>query len=139
MQGNAGYVFCNGTIANWIYRAKPAKNRPPTIRLNFDTAGNAMLLSWFNAKDAHQFGGELAQLFIGKMPLDTRRKDKKFATKAQGVLNSLDQRIKQFKVQHKLNLYTRARLGNQFKWTLKDAGYDESYVEELTEWLLQRL
>jgi hypothetical protein len=98
-----------------------------------------MLFSWFNAKDAHQFGGELAQFFIARMPLDTTRKDKKFAVKAQGVLSQLDLRVAQFKSTHKLNFYTRARLGNQFQWALKDAGYEESYIAELTEWLVKRL
>lgn len=98
-----------------------------------------MLLSWFNAKDAHEFGGELAQFFIGQMPLDRPSKDKKFATKTQNLLLQMDRRVQQFKASHKLNIYTRARLGNQFKWTLKDAGYDDTYLEELTEWLVKRL
>ncbi|WP_394787329.1 hypothetical protein [Rhodoferax sp.] len=98
-----------------------------------------MLFGWFNAKEAHQFGAELAHFFILKMPLDTQRKDKKFAVKTQATLDKIDQRVRQFQVTHKLNLYTRAKLANNFKWTLKDAGYDMAYVEQLTEWLVKRL
>jgi len=98
-----------------------------------------MLLGWFNAKDAHQFGGELARFFIERMPLDDQRKDKKFAAKAQRLLSKIDLDVQRFKATHKLNIYTRAKLGNTFKWTLKDAGYDATYVDELTAWLVKRL
>lgn len=98
-----------------------------------------MLFAWFNAKDAHQFGGELAQFFILKMPLDTPPKDKKFALKTQRALDQMALRARQFQVTHKLNIYTRAKLANHFKWTLKDAGYESTYVDELTEWLVKRL
>lgn len=98
-----------------------------------------MLLGWFNAKDAHRFGEELAQRFIQGLPLDTPRTDKKFAAKAQRLLNRLDGEVQRFKTNHKLNIYTRAQLGQQFKWALKDAGYDAAYVDQLTDWLVKRL
>lgn len=98
-----------------------------------------MLFGWFNATDANRFGAELAQHFIDGLPLDTRKTDKKFAAKAQRLLNRLDVDVQRFKATHKLNVYSRAKLGQQFKWTLKDAGYDEAYINELTEWLVKRL
>lgn len=98
-----------------------------------------MLFSWFNAKDANQCGADLAKLFMEKIPLDTPRTDKKFAVKTQRALDQIAQRTRQFQVTHTLNIYTRAKLANNFKWTLKDAGYETAYVEELTEWLVKRL
>ncbi|MDR7380365.1 hypothetical protein J2X19_005068 [Rhodoferax ferrireducens] len=98
-----------------------------------------MLFSWFNAKEANRFGAELAQIFIEKIPLGTPRTDKKFAIKTQRALDQIALRTRQFQVSHTLNLYTRAKLANNFKWTLKDAGYESTYVEELTEWLVKRL
>jgi hypothetical protein len=85
------------------------------------------------------FGVELAQFFATKMPLDTPRKDKKVAQKTQAALDTIALRVQQFQRNHPLNLYTRAKLATRFKWTLKDAGYDAAYVEQLTEWLVKRL
>jgi hypothetical protein len=33
-------------------------------------------------------------------------------------------------------MYKTAQMGNAFKWALKDAGYDDAYVDRLTEWLV---
>ena len=98
-----------------------------------------MLLGWFNAKEAHRFGGDLARFFIERMPLTHEKTDKKFAAKAQKLLTKIDIDVQRFKASHPLNIYTRARLGQQFKWTLKDSGYDPTYVDELTAWLVKRL
>jgi hypothetical protein len=37
-----------------------------------------------------------------------------------------------FARQHKLNVYTKARLANGFKWALIDAGYPKDFVERMT-------
>ena len=97
------------------------------------------MLSWLDATEAQKFGTSLAHFFMEKMPLGFDLKEKKFASKAQQVLVKLAQQAEQFKRGHKLNTYKKAKLGNSFKWTLKDAGYDSVYVDELTEWLMLRL
>ena len=33
---------------------------------------------------------------------------------------------------NKLNVYTKARLANQFKWALLEAGYPKSFVDAMT-------
>ena len=33
---------------------------------------------------------------------------------------------------HKLNVYTKARLANNFKWALLDAGYPKDFVDRMT-------
>jgi hypothetical protein len=54
-------------------------------------------------------------------------------------LSKLSLRSNQFKAANKLNFYTKAKLANSFKWTLKDAGYEAEYVDDLTEWLAKQL
>ncbi len=98
-----------------------------------------MLFKWFDAKAANEFGAELARFFIERMPLDTHRDEKKFAVKTSGILGKLSLRLSQFKAANKLNFYTKAQLANNFKWTLKDAGYDAKYIDDLTEWLVKQL
>ena len=38
----------------------------------------------------------------------------------------------EFAREHKLNVYTKARLANNFKWALLDAGYPKDFVERMT-------
>ena len=47
--------------------------------------------------------------------------------------------VAEFKAAHKLNIYKKAQLGNAFKWTLKEAGYQASDVDALTVLLMRQL
>lgn len=42
----------------------------------------------------------------------------------------------QFKAEHKLGIYKKARLGNTFRWELQELGYSEKFVETATEGLV---
>ncbi len=97
------------------------------------------IFDWFNAAPAKTFGALLADNFIEAVPLAAKLSEKKFAQKAEGALKKLSRLIGDFKGKNKLNTYKKAQLGNAFKWQLKDAGYEDSYVDQLTEWLLTRL
>ncbi|MEI6732677.1 MAG: hypothetical protein WCK94_01840 [Comamonadaceae bacterium] len=98
-----------------------------------------MLFKWFDATVANQFGAELARFFMERMPVGTQKNEKKFAVKTSELLSKLSLRLNQFKGANKLNFYTKAQLANNFKWTLKDAGYEPNYVDDLTEWLVKQL
>lgn len=41
-----------------------------------------------------------------------------------------------FRVQHKLGIYKKARLANTFRWEMKERGYDDSFIEMITEKLV---
>ncbi len=97
-----------------------------------------MLFSWFDAKAAKEFGAAMAQFFIERMPLSAGLTDKQFASKAKFVLTKMDTQVLNFKQQNKLNTYKTAQMGNTFKWALKDAGYDEAYVDQLTTWFIAK-
>jgi hypothetical protein len=94
------------------------------------------ILGWFDAHEAKLFGKSLAQDFMVRMPLSVNQKEKIFEAKAKSTLVLLSQNIQVFKRQHKLNIYKKAKMGNSFKWTLTEAGYEDRYVNELTEWLM---
>jgi len=91
-----------------------------------------MLLRWFDAREAKEFGASLARFYIERLPPDAPNKP----VKAQEVLNKMLQQIARFKLQHKLNVYKKAQLGNAFQWTLKDAGYDPRFADTLTKELM---
>jgi len=97
------------------------------------------MLSWLDARAATAFGNTLAAFFVQRVPLDAKLSEKKFAAKAQEVLNKMALLVDRFKSENKLNTYKKAKLANAFKWALKDAGYDPAYVDRLSEWLTTRL
>ena len=97
------------------------------------------MLKWFDAKDEQTFGKSLAQFYVDRVPFESPFSKKKFATKTQDTLKQIDRQIQQFKSGRSLNVYKKAKLGNAFKWVLRDAGYDNEYVDELTEWLMLSL
>ena len=95
-----------------------------------------MALSWFDAREARNFGISLANFYIERIPLDAAGGKDKSIAKRQEVLNKMYQKMALFRLGHKLNIYKRAQLGNAFKWTLKDAGYDPEIADHLTKELL---
>lgn len=97
------------------------------------------MLGWFNAARAEEFGAALAKFFIEKMPADKQMNDAKFAAKTEYLLTKMEAQIKVFKQAEKLNIYKTAKLGNAFKWTLKDAGLDPALSAKLVEWLIANI
>jgi|LNFM01.1.fsa_nt_gb hypothetical protein len=58
-------------------------------------------------------------------------------------LKTLEQRVDAlfatataFRKQHKLGLYKKARLANSFRWAMKERGYEDSFIEMITEKLV---
>lgn len=41
-----------------------------------------------------------------------------------------------FQIEHKLGVYKKARLGNTFRWELKELGYSDKFIEVATEGLI---
>jgi len=97
------------------------------------------MFGWLDAKAAKQFGGELAQFFIEKMPPGAQLNESKHASKTQYVLDKMAVKITAFQRDEQLNALRRAKLANEFKWRLNDAGYDKEYVETLVAWLVNKL
>jgi hypothetical protein len=95
-----------------------------------------MPFSWFDAKEAEDFGISLAHFHIEKLPLGELGKKSRSPAKQRDSLNKLFQKMARFKQEHKLNVYKKARLGNAFKWTLKEAGYDPEYVDQIVKQLM---
>jgi hypothetical protein len=95
-----------------------------------------MIFDWFDAKGAKAFGVTLANHFIRGVPDPMRYGDKAFEKKAEKVLKQMAQLVETFKKQYRLNTFKKAQLGNAFRWGLVDAGFDKSYADKLTQWLM---
>lgn len=48
------------------------------------------------------------------------------------ILEEVFSRATDYGREHKLGWYKRARLGNEFKWELKEMGYDEKFIDMAT-------
>jgi hypothetical protein len=98
-----------------------------------------MMIGWFDAKEAQKFGIELATFFTERIPPEATRRKEKTPAKKQEVVSKMFQQLERFKLQHKLNVYKKAKFGNAFQWALKDAGYDQAFINALTKELLLKL
>lgn len=94
------------------------------------------MFSFLDAKAAKAFGSEMARFYIERMPLNATLKDKQFASKSRHVIDKMGTQIATHKKLNKLNIYKIAQMSNAFKWTLKDAGYADDYVDRLTQWFI---
>ena len=97
------------------------------------------MLSWFDAREASRFGTTLAEMLIERTPAEGAVGRRLLTKKHEAMLHQLEQQVTRFKAQHKLNAYKKAQLGNKFKWTLKDKGYDAAYIDQVTNWLMFKL
>lgn len=52
------------------------------------------------------------------------------------ILETIYVRAVDFRTQHKLGVYKKARLGNTFRWELEDLGYSKKFIETATEGLV---
>lgn len=98
-----------------------------------------MALSWFDASEAKAFGVSLAHFYMERIPSDTSGGTAKALDKKPEVVSKMLQQLLKFKLEHELNIYKKAQLGNAFKWALKDAGYDPGFVDQLTKDLMLKL
>ena len=52
------------------------------------------------------------------------------------ILEDTFNRAIEFKQQHQLGVYKKARLGNTFRWELEELGYSKKFIELATEGLI---
>ena len=52
------------------------------------------------------------------------------------MLEETLQQAADFQREHKLGMLGKAKLGNEFKWRLKELGYSEKFIEVATEGLM---
>ena len=91
------------------------------------------MLKWFDSRKVDEFADWLTAEMLKRYPPTGLDTDPKKATKRfQKVHDSLLSRVQAFASETKLNLYTKARLGNRVKWAMREAGYPQSFADEFT-------
>lgn len=95
-----------------------------------------MILSWFDAKAAVDFGHSLADFYDKQSRLNAKASNQKIAEKQQKLVAQILLKARQFNAAHKLNAYQKAKLGNAFKWKLHDLDHDAELVDVITKDLM---
>ena len=55
------------------------------------------------------------------------------------ILEGLGNRAARFRDEKGLGLYKKAKLGNVFRWKLKDLGYSDAFVDKATNAIVTRV
>ena len=91
-----------------------------------------------SSKQVDEFAKSLAQELAKRYPaaLDKGGERRISQKRMTTILEDTCNRALDFKKQHKLGVYKKARLGNTFRWELQEMGYSENFVELATEGLI---
>ena len=98
------------------------------------------ILQLFNTKEIEEFATTLAT-DLGRRfpPASEARTDPGAQHQIKVILEGLGARAVRFKKERKLGIYKKAKLGNTFKWKLKDLGYSDEFAERATKEIVTRL
>ena len=92
-----------------------------------------------SGKDVDQFAKGLAQDIAKRYPptMDKGSAERKISQKRLStILEDAYGKAIEYKNQHKLGVYKKARLGNTFRWELEELGYSKNFIETATEGLV---
>jgi hypothetical protein len=97
-----------------------------------------MLKSLFGSKDLVDFSKQLAEDIRLRYPPEVANNTNKpvSVNRLTAILNGVFQQAADFSKEAKLGGIRKAKLANNFRWELTDAGYNKQFVEIATEGLV---
>ena len=98
------------------------------------------MLKFLDTKEIEEFATTLA-MDLGRRfpPASEARTDPGAKHQIKVILEGLGARAVRFHKEHKLGVYKKAKLGNIFKWKLKDLGFSDAFAEHATKEIITRL
>ena len=98
------------------------------------------LLAMFNTRELEEFATSLAN-DLGRRfpPASEARTDPGAKHQIKVILEGLGARAVRYQLEHNLGVYRKAKLGNVFKWKLKELGYSDNFAELATKDIVTRL
>ena len=98
------------------------------------------LFQRFDTKEVEDFGTVLAN-DLGRRfpPASEARTDPGAKYQLKVILEGLGARAVRFHTEKRLSVYRKAKLGNVFKWKLRELGYSEDFAERATKEIVTRL
>ncbi len=97
-----------------------------------------MILEFFSTRKVTEFAKSLAQDVAKRYPPAIANNPAQMVShkRLSGILEEAFTRAAEFNRENQLGWYKKAKLGNEFKWELKEMGYDEKFVDVATEGLI---
>jgi hypothetical protein len=98
------------------------------------------MFKFLNTKELEEFAAGLAN-DLGRRfpPASEKRTDSGAVHQRKVILEGLAARALRYHEQHKLGIYKKAKLGNVFRWRLKELGFSDEFVENATKEIVTRL
>src|SRR2546423_13411928 len=98
------------------------------------------IFGFLNTRELEGFAAGLAE-DLGRRfpPASEARTDPGAKHQIKVILEGLGARAVRFQREQKLGIYKKAKLGNVFKWKLKELGYSEPFAELATKEIVTRL
>jgi hypothetical protein len=98
------------------------------------------LFGLFETRQIEEFATVLAN-DLGRRfpPASEARTDPGAKYQLKVILEGLGARAVRYHSENKLNVYKKAKLGNVFKWKLKELGYSREFSERATKEIITRL
>jgi len=89
-------------------------------------------------KDVDAFAAKLVEMVAKRYPpaLDQAKEKRVSANRITKVLEDVLDEAAAYGAQNRLGVYKKARLANAFKWSLKELGYSDKFIEVATEGLV---
>jgi hypothetical protein len=98
------------------------------------------LLKMFDTKELEAFAtGLAADLGRRFPPASEKRTDRGANNQLKGIIEGLAARAVAYHAEHKLGVYKKAKLGNVFRWKLKEMGYSDEFAEDATQEIVKQL
>src|SRR5665213_1402174 len=89
---------------------------------------------FLDTQELDEFATALA-LDLGRRfpPTSEARTDPGAQLQIKVILEGLGARAVRYRQEHKLGIYKKAKLGNVFRWKLKELGFSEAFIERATK------
>jgi len=98
------------------------------------------IVKFLDTRELEEFAVVLANDLARRFPpASENRTDPGAAHQLKVILEGLSARAVRYHSQHKLGVYRKAKLGNVYKWKLRELGYSPKFAERATKELVTRL
>ena len=100
-----------------------------------------MILRFFPMRKINNFAKSLAQGVAKRYPPAIANNPAQMVSQQRltGILEEAFTHAAEFNRENRLGWFKKAKLGNEFRWELKELGYDEKFVGEATDSLIASL
>ena len=97
-----------------------------------------MILRFFSTRKVDEFARSLAQDVAKRYPPAIANNPAQMVSQKRltGILEESFTRAAEFNRDNRLGWFKKAKLGNEFRWELKEIGYDEKFIDIATEGLI---